>query len=39
MSTFILQKYSWTKEVFRIEKPKNIIPWTYIIEDVNENIV
>ena len=31
---------NWSKEVFMIKKVKNIVPWTYVISDLNgEKIV
>ena len=27
---------NWSQDVLRIKKVKNIVPWTYVIEDLNE---
>ena len=28
---------NWSQEIFVIKKIKNIVPWTYFINDLNDN--
>ena len=37
MKTFFAKGFlsNWSEEIFVIKKIKNIVPWTYIIRDLN----
>ena len=30
---------NWTEEVFEIKRFKSIVPWTYVLEEVNEEVI